>query len=195
MQKLNKLGSIGFTVIIAVLLATVLFFGFSKWNWSHGETKYATASTIDVALDTSPVVVIGRVVDAEGKTRNLRRDSTDPTKEDSSIIVPGTDYAVEIRKVLKGDVKPGNSINVAVPRGSYRGEKAALRATLVQGEEYVFALAHSPSGPANFYGMIEPYIFQLKGNKAVAITNDDKIKSDFRETEITEAELTDMLNK
>lgn len=193
MQAKMTIKSIGLTALSAVLLATLVYVGFKQLNRSHGEARNATAITIDAALDTSPVVVIGKVVDAEGKPRNLRRDSIDPAKEDQSVSVPGTDYVVEVSKVLKGDVKPNSSINVAVPGGNYKGVKASLRATLIQGEEYVFALAKSPSGPTSYYGMIEPYIFQLKNNKVVAITNDSQVKSAFQETSLTEAELVQKL--
>lgn len=151
--------NIGLTVLSAVVLATVVYFGTEQLNKSNSrEARSATALTIEAAVDTSPVVVIGKVV-KEGETRNLRRDSIDPTKEDRNVSVPGTDYIVEVSKVLKGDLEPNTQINVAVPGGSYKGEKASLRATLIQEEEYVFALAKSPSGPQNYYGMIEPYIF------------------------------------
>ncbi|WP_223066896.1 hypothetical protein [Paenibacillus caui] len=194
-MQAKAIKSIGLTALAAVLLATLAYTGFKQLNRSHGETRNATAVTIDAALDTSPVVVIGKVINGEGKPRNLRRDSVDPTKEDQSVSVPGTDYVVKVSKVLKGDLKPNSNINVAVPGGSYKGETSSLRATLVQGEEYVFALAKSPSGPTSYYGMIEPYIFQLKNNKVVAIINDNKIKSAFKETNISEAELINKLTK
>lgn len=194
-MQAKMMKSIGLTALLAVVLATLAYIIFTQFNGSHGTERHATAVTIDTALDTSPVVVIGRVADAEGKARNLRRDATDPTKEDQSVRVPGTDYVVEVSKVLKGAVEPNSKINVAVPGGSYKGEKATLRATLVQGEEYVFALAPSPSGPTSYYGMIEPYIFQLKGNKVIAIINDDQIKSAFKESILSEAELINKLFK
>ncbi|MDQ0917034.1 hypothetical protein QFZ78_003294 [Paenibacillus sp. V4I5] len=43
--------------------------------------------------------------------------------------------------------------------------------------------------------MIEPYIFQLKNNKVAAITNDEKIKADFKEMNMTVEELTQKFNK
>lgn len=113
----------------------------------------------------------------EGKARNLRRNSTDPSKEHSSRVVPGTDYTVAVAKVLKGTIESNSEIKVAVGGGSYKGKKANLRATLIENEEYIFALAPSGSGHPNYYGLIEPFIFQVKNNKIEAVNNIDKYKA------------------
>lgn len=47
----------------------------------------------------------------------------------------------------------------------YKEKKANLRATLKKNEEYIFTLAPSGSGHPNYYGLIEPFIFQMKKNK------------------------------
>ncbi len=192
----NRIKSYTLTILAAFVAATLVYFVYAQVSGSSdGEVRRATANTIDLAIETSPVVVIGTIIDDKGITRNLRRDSVDPTKEDQNVSVPGTDYAVEVTKVLKGDVEPNSKINVAVPGGNYKGETTPLQATLTKNGEYIFALAPSPSGPSSYYGMIEPYIFQLKNNKVVAITNDDTIKADFQEVNLTEAELTQKFNK
>ncbi|GGD47477.1 hypothetical protein [Paenibacillus nasutitermitis] len=192
----TKVKSYGITVLAAIFAATLFYFVYLQVNRSsQGEARRATANNIDMALDTSPVVVIGRVIDDQGITRNLRRDSTDPTKEDQTVSVPGTDYKVEVIKVLKGEVQPNSQINVAVPGGTYKGESAKLQATLAKNGEYIFALAPSPSGPASYFGMIEPYIFQLKNNKVMAVTNDNQVKSAFQETNLTEADLDQKFTK
>ncbi|MDQ0917035.1 hypothetical protein [Paenibacillus sp. V4I5] len=88
-----------------------------------------------------------KVIDDKGTTRNLRRDSVDPTNEDQTGSVPGIDYAVEVTTVLKGNVEPNSKIKVAVPGGSYKGKTDKLQATLTKNGEYIFALAPSPSNP------------------------------------------------
>ena len=184
------------TALAALPAAALLYFVYVQVSGSsHGEVRKATANTIDIALESSPVVVIGKVTDDKGTPRNLRRDSVDPAKEDRNVIVPGTDYDVEVIQVLKGNVEPNSKIKVAVPGGSYQGKTARLQATLKKDEAYIFALAPSSSGPANYYGLIEPYIFQLKNNKVVAVTNDDQIKANFREEPMTEADLIRKFNQ
>ena len=37
--------------------------------------------------------------------------------------------------------------------------------------------------------MIDPYIFQLKQNKVIAVTDGDQVKAPFQETSLTVAEL------
>jgi len=96
----------------------------------------------------------------------------------------GSGYTVEVTQLLKGDVKGNGRIHVAVPEGP-RG--------LANNEEYVFALAPSFSGPANFYGMIDPFIFQIANNRVTAFTNDAQIKAAFRETSMSVAELASKL--
>lgn len=149
--------SLALTILAAFLVASVVFFVFTNFKArtsSHGDE--AIAVDIDMAIASSPVVVMGRVID-EGKARNLRRDSTDSSKEHPSLVVPGTDYTVAVTKVLKGTIESNSEIKVAVGGGSYKGKKANLRATLIENEEYIFTLATLGSGHPNYYGLIEPF--------------------------------------
>jgi len=96
----------------------------------------------------------------------------------------GSGYKIEVIQVLKGDVNGNRHIQVAVPGG---------KRVLANNEEYVFALAPSLSGPPNFYGMIDPFIFQIKNNKVTAITDDAQVKAAFQETSMSVAELASKL--
>lgn len=99
----NRIKSYALTILAAFVAATLVYFVYAQVSGSsNGEVRRATANNIDLAIETSPVVVIGKIIDDKGTTRNLRRDSVDPTKEDQNVSVPGTDYAVEVTKVLKG---------------------------------------------------------------------------------------------
>ncbi|GGD47484.1 hypothetical protein [Paenibacillus nasutitermitis] len=118
----------------------------------------------------------------------MRRNATDPTKGDTNVVVPGTDYNVTVTKVLKGNLETGSQIKNAVGGGAYKKEKAPLRATLLAGEEYIFTIAPSGAGGPHYYGIIEPFIYQLKDNRVVAVSNIEKYKSAFQETQISEAE-------
>ncbi len=91
-----------------------------------------------------PVVVMGRATDGKGEPRNLRRGVMDPTKEYANVIVPGTEYNVTVTKVLKGNVKPDSFIKIDIGGGSYK---------------------------IHYYGIIEPFIYQLKDNRVVAVSN------------------------
>lgn len=51
-------------------------------------------------MEASPVVVLGKVID-DGEPRNLRRDNVDPTKENPDVVVPGTNYRIEVIEVIK----------------------------------------------------------------------------------------------
>lgn len=181
--------SIFVTAIAAILLASAAFFIFQMLNnKTHVDGDEAIATDIDVAIQNSQVVVMGKVLD-DGKGRNLRRDSKDPSKEDSEVVVPGTDYTVLVTKVLKGSVEPNSQIKVAVGGGDYKGKKSKLRASVKNDEEYLFTLATAGAGHPNYYGIIEPFIYQIKNNKVVAISNIEKYKVAFQETNITEEEL------
>ncbi|WP_054957896.1 hypothetical protein [Paenibacillus dakarensis] len=186
----NKVKSYLITILGAFTFATLLFFFYTEINESsHGAVKEATTNNIDLAFESSPVVVIGKIISDSGTTRNLRRDSVDPTKEDNTVSVPGTDYDVEVVQVLKGNVEVNSKIKVAVPGGDYKGVSAPLQASLTNNEEYIFTLAPSPSSPSSYFGMIEPFIFQLRDNMVVAITNNEKIKAEFQEVNLTEADI------
>ncbi|HEY4391296.1 MAG TPA: hypothetical protein VGN02_08085 [Paenibacillus sp.] len=181
--------SIALTALVAACLATVLFFGIS---YMKGKTivdiDEAIAINIDMAIDNAPIVITGTLTDGNGEPRNLRRDSEDPTKEDAKVIIPGTDYNVTVTKVLKGNLAPGDQIKIAVGGGTYKAERAPLRATLLKGEEYIFTIAPSGAGSPHYYGIIEPFIYQLKGNRIIAVSNIEKYKSAFQETQISETE-------
>lgn len=174
---------------VLVLVVVVLFVIRLLSNNTHVVVDEAFATDIEVAIQSSPIVVVGKVLDDEGKTRNLRRDSADPSKEDSSVIVPGTDYPVLITKVLKGALELDASIQIAVPGGSYKGKKKKMSATVRKDEEYLFMLAPSGMGPPFYYGIIEPSIYQFKDGKLVAVSNIEKYKTAFQEPSITEEEL------
>lgn len=145
-----------YLALAAALLTFAVLAGCSGHDGSEGETKYATAPTMEVALGSSPVVVTGKVTDTAKR-----------------------ELAVEVVSVVKGSV-PERSIRVDIPKG--------LRAKLAPGDTYVFALAPSMSGSNRYYGMIEPYIFQLKANKTTAISNDPAAMAEFRESEMSEDE-------
>lgn len=181
--------SITITAIAAALLATFLFYGIT---YIKGRTDVdideAIATNIDVAIANVPIVIMGKVTDDKGETRNLRRDVTDPTKEDANVIVPGTDYNVTVTRVLKGDLETGSQIKIAIGGGTYKSAKEPLRATVLAGEEYIFTIAPSGAGAPHYYGIIEPFIYQLKDKRVVAISNIERYKAAFQETEISEAE-------
>jgi hypothetical protein len=185
--KIRSLGMMtGGVLVLAVIVFLVIEF-FS--NRTHVVVDEAIATDIEVAIQNSQIVVVGIVLDDKGEARNLRRDSADPSEEDSSVIVPGTDYPVLVTKVLKGSLEPDASIQIAVPGGSYKGKKSKLRATLNKDEEYLFMLAPSGMGHPHYFGIIEPSIYQFKDGKLVAISNVEKYKSAFQESSITEEEL------
>ncbi|WP_135555124.1 hypothetical protein [Paenibacillus cymbidii] len=126
-----------------------------------------------------------------GETKKATTDNVETALGISPIAVigkvaqaSGTGYKIEVIQVLKGDVKGNRSIQVAVPGGP---------GILANNEEYVFALAPSLSGPPNFYGMIDPFIFQIKNNKVAAITNDAQVAAAFQETNMSVAELASKL--
>lgn len=109
----------------------------------HVVVDEAIAVSINVAINNAPVVITGTVLGDIGRLRNLRRDSQDPSKEDSAVILPETDYSIHVNKVIKGALDPGSQIAVAVQGGSYKGKTTILHATLVPGEEYLFLLAEA----------------------------------------------------
>ncbi|WP_221469331.1 hypothetical protein [Cohnella nanjingensis] len=91
-------------------------------------------------------------------------------------------------KVLKGDLEPGSQIKIAAGGGTYKTEKASLRATLLAGEKYIFTIAPNGADAPHYYGIIEPFIYQIKDNRVVAVSNIEKYKSTFQATKISEAE-------
>lgn len=85
----NRIKSYALTILAAFVAATLVYFVYAQVSGSsNGEVRRATANNIDLAIETSPVVVIGKIIDDKGTTRNLRRDSVDPTKEDQNVSVP-----------------------------------------------------------------------------------------------------------
>ncbi|MFC3802425.1 hypothetical protein [Cohnella sp. GCM10012308] len=181
--------SLGLTALVAIVLATVLFYGLSYMNnRTHTDQDEAIATNIEVAILNAPLVITGKVIDGKGEPRNLRRDVSDPTKENQEVVVPGTDYRVLVSKVLKGELMAGDEIKIAIGGGNYRNAKAPLRATLVAGEEYIFTIAQSGAGGPNYYGIIEPFIYQLKEGRIIAVSNIEKYKNAFQETAMSEEE-------
>lgn len=181
--------SMTITVIVAALLATLLFYGVTYMKGRTAtHSDEAIATNIDQAILNAPIVITGIVTDGKGETRNLRRDSTDPTKEDANVVVPGTDYNVTVTKVLKGNLKTGSQIKIAIGGGTYKSEKAPLRRRYSKGKNTFLPSRLVARGAPQYYGIIEPFIYQLKDNRVVAISNIEKYKTAFQETEISEAE-------
>lgn len=180
------------TVIVAAICATLLYYGI---DYMKGRTTThsdeAIATNIDQAILNAPIVIMGIVADGKGEPRNLRRDLTDPTKEDARVVVPGTDYNVTVTQVLKGNLEIGSRMKIAIGGGNHKSKKAPLRATVLAGVEYIFTIAPSSSGAQQYYGIIEPFIYQFKDNRVVAISNIEKYKAAFQETEISEADFLD----
>ncbi|WP_143106666.1 hypothetical protein [Cohnella sp. OV330] len=123
-MKSYRYRSLSLTAIVALILATVLFYGQSFIsNRTNSGRDEAIATNIDVAILNAPIVITGRVVDG--------------------VAVSGTNYRILVSKALKGDLAVGSEISVAVSGGSLGKVKAPLLATLVVGEEYIFTLAQS----------------------------------------------------
>ncbi|MFD0713866.1 hypothetical protein [Paenibacillus sp. GCM10027626] len=152
-------------IIAALLIIALVYFVFTSLNASTSSSAdEAIATDIDMALSTSPVVIKGLVTDNGSAS--------------------GTEYTVEVTDVFKGELKAADRIRVVIG-----GKKNNPRATLHKNEHYLFAVAPSSSGQSKYYGLIEPFIFQLQNDTLIAINNEEKYKSAFKESKMTEEEL------
>lgn len=152
----------GAAALLAVVLIGLLLIGYSLLNHPQETEKRATTDSIIYAIETSPVTVAGTVAD-------VKRSQVD----------------ISVNHVIRGNLEPAAIIQVTVP------DVKTVKAGLKKGEEYIFALAPSLSDPVRYYGMIEPFIFQLKDGHAIAITGDSELKAAFRDTKVTVEELAE----
>lgn len=171
------------TIFSAFVLSALLLHLMGKFQRTITDGDENIAFTVESAMEASPVVVLGKVID-NGEPRNLRRDNVDPTKEHPDVVVPGTNYSIEVIEVIKSPFQVSDIIKVAINGGEYKKVKTPIRASFQKNKEYLFTLAPSASGNPQYYGLIEPFVFEFKNNKLVAVNNEVHYKEAFKEKNI-----------
>jgi hypothetical protein len=125
-----------------------------------GAGSIATARSLPELVSQSDVIILG-VVRSQAGTRNLARD-LDRTRESSTLVVEGQDYAVQVEDVLKGFV--GDMVIVSLAKSHGVRDKAIRQDEDFRpfsiGGRYVLFLGRIPGTDA--YGQIpEPFQFRV----------------------------------
>lgn len=129
---------------------------------SSGGTSYSVKLYDDInkLTNKAQVVFIGQVIGDKG-TWNLARDIKDIKKEDTKVILPGTDYSIKVEQYLKGTGP--NEILLTKTGGEYKGQKLDF-IPLEVGQKYI-VFAEFSQDFGRYKGFGEPWIFKIRNGE------------------------------
>jgi len=146
-------------------------------------TDYPEYDTVEKAKDAATVIIEGKIISAKEVTLDITETLTAEQKNDPklnpggetvSLSFPNTIYTVEIKKVYKGNVIEGNTIEIKQLGGTVDNVNyTEADATKIEiGSTYILFLETFSDSPASLINQIEG-IYEYKDNK---ITGNDKNK-------------------
>lgn len=148
--------------LLIFLFAVLFFYSYDQMFGDHTQSaKQAKAVTFEQVLDSSPIIVIGTIVGAQGKETAI----------------------VQVNQVVKGALFRNEEIIVALTKQT--------KHVLGTKDEYLFALAPSvksisPSDDHNtYYGMMNPFLFQWHDTIIRAVSSDPRIQQNIQPVEMS----------
>jgi len=147
-------------------------------------------STIEGLANDAPVIVVGEVI-SKGGSRNLARNPADPTQEADDHKTMSQEYYFQVEHYLKGSGE--SQILIVYPAYTIRSDGTEFEAPelpLQLGGRYILFLAKNNNNNT-YYGIGEPWQFQLVDGRAEARAYDDRHAAPFKG--LTEADLVELV--